>query len=200
MFSPILNADISAVVEPDPHDRRRDRISRDPNRRYHPSATAALALIFCGAVAADPAGAVGPVRPDVFEVTSPDFADNGLLSWTNAPPSTKSFAILMFDPDGAIGMGSIHWVVYGIAPSVSGLARGEGSKPSAKFVGGANDRNLATYFGPCPEPGDLPHHYVIQVYALDLAPGELPPGLTRDAFMQKIHGHAVAEASIIGRY
>ena len=87
----------------------------------------------------------------------------------------------------------------GIPPTETGLTRGEGSKPSDKIVGGANDRRLSTYFGPCPEPRDLPHHYVIQVYALDLATNALPAELTREAFMQKIDGHAVAEASIIGR-
>src|ERR1700687_793736 len=39
------------------------------------------------------------------------------LSWANPPADTKSFAILMTDPDGGNGLGSVHWVAYGIAPS-----------------------------------------------------------------------------------
>jgi Raf kinase inhibitor-like YbhB/YbcL family protein len=167
-----------------------------------------------------------PVRPDAFIVSSPDFTDDGefvqanagvgpsrrgpwqcggqnvspAISWTRPPASAKSFGVIMFDPDGSIGAGSIHWVAYGIAADASGLGSGEASKPSKSFVGGSNDRKLSTYFGPCPEPGDVPHHYIIQVFALDLPRDALPAGLSKDDFMQRIHGHAVAEASLVARY
>jgi phosphatidylethanolamine-binding protein (PEBP) family uncharacterized protein len=50
------------------------------------------------------------------------------LSWANPPAGTKSFALLMFDPEGRPPGGVSHWVAYGIAPTVAGFAEGEASK------------------------------------------------------------------------
>src|SRR3979490_2154893 len=47
------------------------------------------------------------------------------LSWTGVPDGTKSFAILMIDPEGRGGAGVHHWVAYGIPASVTRLAAGE---------------------------------------------------------------------------
>src|SRR5579862_5264760 len=55
------------------------------------------------------------------------------LSWTGAPEGTKSFILLMTDPEGRGGAGVNHWVAYGIAASVTGFAEGETSKPSDKY-------------------------------------------------------------------
>jgi Raf kinase inhibitor-like YbhB/YbcL family protein len=121
------------------------------------------------------------------------------LAWSGAPAGTPSFAVVMIDPDGGKGLGSVHWVAYGIDPSVTSLAEGEGGVPSQKCVGGNNGASMV-YRGPCPPAGDQPHHYVIGVYALDLAPNALQPGLTRDAFLEAIRGHNLAEASIVGRH
>ena len=121
------------------------------------------------------------------------------LAWSGAPAETRSFAVVMIDPDGGKGLGSVHWVAYGIDPSVTSFAEGEGSSASQKFVGGNNGASMV-YRGPCPPAGDPLHHYVIGVYALDLAPNALQPGLTRDAFLEAIRGHNLAEASIVGRY
>jgi Raf kinase inhibitor-like YbhB/YbcL family protein len=113
---------------------------------------------------------------------------------------TRSFALVMIDPDGGKGLGSVHWVAYGLEPSVTSLAEGEGGSPVKKMTGGTNTAGMTTYRGPCPPVGDQPHHYVIGIYALDLDPGALPPGLTRDALFEAIRGHSLAEASIVGRY
>ena len=58
------------------------------------------------------------------------------LSWTGVPDGTKSFALLMEDPEGRGGAGVHHWVAYGIPASVTSFAEGEVSKPSDKYVGG----------------------------------------------------------------
>src|SRR5437868_12714790 len=52
------------------------------------------------------------------------------LSWSGAPEGTKSFAILMEDPEGRGGAGVHHWVAYGISPTVTSFAEGELSKLS----------------------------------------------------------------------
>src|SRR5262245_25271498 len=71
------------------------------------------------------------------------------LAWSNAPAATKSFAILMFDPDGGNGRGSSHWVAYDIPTSKTSLAEGEASTPPKDWVGGKNNIGTNHYFGPC---------------------------------------------------
>ena len=122
------------------------------------------------------------------------------LHLTGYPPSARSFAVVTFDPDAGGGRGFVHWVAYGIPPSNATLAPGFGSQPSSAFTGGKNDAGTMLYFGPCPPVGDPPHHYVFTAYALDIAPGQLKPGLTRAAFLRAIAAHTLAQAAITGRY
>jgi Raf kinase inhibitor-like YbhB/YbcL family protein len=117
------------------------------------------------------------------------------LRLSGAPEGVQSFAIVTFDIDAGAGRGFVHWVAYGIAPATRTLAPGFGSQPSPAFTGGRNDAGTLLYFGPCPPPGP-PHHYVFTVYALDLAPARLPPGLTRAAFLHAIAKHRLAQAQI----
>jgi Raf kinase inhibitor-like YbhB/YbcL family protein len=169
-------------------------------------------------------GAQAVDHPDLFELTSPDFPDNGLLSeanagtgtslrgpwacggqnvspalsWTRAPAETQSFAVIMDDPDAASGRGGNHWITYDIPASAKGVARGDANQPG-KFVSG-NSGNGAAYHGACAEPGAKAHHFIFFVYALDIASGKLKPGLTKAEFVQEIKGHNIAEASLMGRY
>jgi Raf kinase inhibitor-like YbhB/YbcL family protein len=164
-------------------------------------------------------------HPDLFEVTSPDFADNGMLGesfasrgtslrgpwscggenispalvWSHPPADTRSFAVVMDDPDAAMGRGGNHWLMYDIPATLNGVARGDADRPG-KFVGGDSGRDKLAYHGACAEPGAKAHHFIFMVYALDLPPGTLKPGLTRAEFMQQIRGHSLAEASIVARY
>jgi Raf kinase inhibitor-like YbhB/YbcL family protein len=160
-------------------------------------------------------------HPDLFELTSPDFADNGMLSeanagmgtslrgpwacggqnispalsWSHAPAATQSFAVLMDDPDAASGRGGNHWITYDIPASAAGVARGE----AGKFVSG-DSGNGAAYHGACAEPGAKAHHFIFMVYALDIAPGKLKPGLAKVELVREMQGHNLAEASLMGRY
>jgi Raf kinase inhibitor-like YbhB/YbcL family protein len=169
-------------------------------------------------------GARAVDHPDLFELASPDFPDNGLLSeanagigtslrgpwacggqnispalsWTHAPAETQSFAVIMDDPDAASGRGGNHWITYDIPASAKGVARGDANQPG-KFVSG-NSGNGAAYHGACAEPGAKAHHFIFFVYALDIAPGKLKPGLTKAELVQEIKGHNIAEASLMGRY
>lgn len=122
------------------------------------------------------------------------------LAWSNPPAATKSFAIVMFDADGGRGAGSNHWVAYDIPATKASLAEGEASAPPKSWVGGKNTRGINYYFGPCGPAADSPHHYVITLIATDIAPGQLPPGLTREELLQKLRGHALAPATIVGKY
>ncbi len=122
------------------------------------------------------------------------------LAWSGAPKTTASYALTIWDQDGQKGQGVSHWVAYGIAPTVTSLPTGFGSAPSPAFVGGLNTRNAPLYTGACPPVGDAPHHYLITLYALDLAPTALAPGLTREAFFPAIKGHVLGVTSFVGTY
>jgi Raf kinase inhibitor-like YbhB/YbcL family protein len=106
--------------------------------------------------------------------------------WSNVPDGTKSFVLLMIDPEGRGGAGVNHWVAYGIPVSVTGFAEGEVSKQIDKYVGGKSTQGVAFYSGPCPPPNQVAHHYTFDLIATDLAPTELPPGLTREEVTAKL--------------
>lgn len=177
----------------------------------------ALTIVFAtSAAAADP-----------FTVTSTTFKDGQLmprkvannsannpncvgenvspqLSWTGAPEGTKSFAILMEDPEGRGGAGVHHWVAYGIPATVTSFAEGEVSKASDKYVGGKSTQGVGNYSGPCTPPGS-PHHYTFVVIATDFDVKELPPGLTREEFLAKLvpaggMSHAKGATGLIGLF
>jgi Raf kinase inhibitor-like YbhB/YbcL family protein len=122
------------------------------------------------------------------------------LSWSHAPEKTRSFAIVIYDPEGGRGIGSNHWVAYGIPASKTSFAEGEASASPKDHVGGKNNVGTDYYFGPCGPPGDSPHHYIFTLIATDLTPDALPPGLTREELLQKLRGHALVPASIVGKY
>jgi Raf kinase inhibitor-like YbhB/YbcL family protein len=141
-----------------------------------------------------------PTNPNcVGENVSPQ------LSWSNPPEGTRSFAILMEDPEGRGGAGVHHWVAYGIPPKVTSFAEGEVSKPSDKYVGGRSTQGVGNYSGPCTPPGS-PHHYTFILIATDLDPKELLPGLTREEFLAKLvpappaASHAKGTTGLVGLF
>jgi hypothetical protein len=121
------------------------------------------------------------------------------LTISNPPEGTKSFALLMFDPEGRPPGGVSHFVAYGIPPSVASFAQGEMSKPSDKFVGGESTMKVGTYSGPC-TPAGAPHHYTFILIATDLEPAALKPGLTRDEVIKALDGHAKVATGLIGTF
>jgi Raf kinase inhibitor-like YbhB/YbcL family protein len=174
----------------------------------------AAVAIFLSAMVA---GSTARASAAGFSVHSISIADNGsfsakyasdrcggqnvspALSWSDAPAGTKSFAVVMFDVDGQRGLGSVHWVAYAIGHSTASLAEGLGSGGSG-LVGGTLSPGNVSYRGPCPPVGDAPHHYVLSVYALDLARNAYAGGMTRDELFAAIKGHILAESSVIATY
>ncbi len=73
-------------------------------------------------------------------------------AWTSPPAGTMSFAVLMIDPDGRRGIGSVHWVAYGIPAGRTGLKEGAGGTPTADITLGKNSRGMMGYTGPCGPP------------------------------------------------
>ena len=124
------------------------------------------------------------------------------LAWRHPPAGTRSFALLMFDPD-APGGGWWHWAVFDIPATVTSLRAGAGNPAGhllpAGAVQGRNDFGSPGYGGPCPPPGS-PHHYRLTLYALRLA----KLGLGTDAGPAQIDARArasaLAEAQVVGLY
>ncbi len=128
------------------------------------------------------------------------------LHWSNVPAGTKSFALLITDPDAHNGAGVMQTVLYGIPTSITGLAEGALSKPSDDFVGGKNQAGAETWSGPCTPPNTAPHHYTFIFIATTFEPKELPPGLTHDQVVEKIVPggkapvNAKASAGLVGLF
>ena len=121
------------------------------------------------------------------------------LKWEGYPPETKSFALIVEDPD-APGGTFTHWIIYNIPAEVNKLE--EGIEPAEKLPSGAmqgiNDFRKIGYGGPCPPPGK-PHRYVFKLYALD-SPLDLKPAASKDALLEAMKGHILAEATLMGIY
>jgi Raf kinase inhibitor-like YbhB/YbcL family protein len=116
------------------------------------------------------------------------------LEWTGVPGGTAAFAVFMHDPDAPLVYGFTHWVTYGIAGDVTGLAEGKGGP-----ITGINSFGKPGYIGPAPPPGHGVHHYYFWVYALDEGL-ELPPGLDRRALHSQIENHVIEQARLIATY
>ena len=126
------------------------------------------------------------------------------LAWSGAPADTKSFALMVHDPDAPTGSGWWHWVVYNIPASATSLAAGAGDGSRhllpAGAVQGNTDFGSAGYGGPCPPPGDKPHRYITTVYALKVDKLDLPaePSGALVGFM--IHANQLGSARLVATY
>ncbi len=118
------------------------------------------------------------------------------LDWANVPSGTASIALVCVDS----AVQFVHWTIYNIPPSATGLAEGVPAVGSLEdgSLQGPNDYGEVGYGGPCPPPGDT-HEYVFTVYALD-AMLELPAGATADSVIQAAEGHTLAQAQVRGSY
>ena len=124
------------------------------------------------------------------------------LAWSGTPAGTKSFALIVDDPDApdpaAPRMTWVHWVLYDIPATAAALA--EGVAPSALPAGtreGVNDWGRTGYGGPCPPIGR--HRYVHKLYALDLVLPVLQPA-TKAALEKAMQGHILAVGELVGYY
>jgi Raf kinase inhibitor-like YbhB/YbcL family protein len=148
-----------------------------------------------------------------FTLTSPAFANEmtipteytadgaGLsppLIWDVVPEGTKSFALIVYDPDAPHGEVN-HWVAYDLPGHLTGLDAGA-DIPAAGGLVGANTKGEQAWIPPAPPHGDAPHRYVFQVMALDRASLGLPPGATRDRVEDTAAPYTLSIASMLGYF
>jgi Raf kinase inhibitor-like YbhB/YbcL family protein len=125
------------------------------------------------------------------------------LFWSDPPAGTKSFAIMVHDPDAPTGSGFWHWVVYNIpADAVSIPAEAGDVKKKGMPVGtvqGRTDFGTFGYGGPCPPPGKL-HHYHFRIFALKVPKLEVPADATAALIGFNVQANKLGEADLVGLY
>ncbi len=125
------------------------------------------------------------------------------LSWENAPPDTKSFAVTVYDPDAPTGSGWWHWLVYDIPAAAKELPQGAGSGKAALPEGarqGRTDFGTRGFGGACPPPGDKPHRYVFTVYALKVDKLDVPEDASAAMIGFNAKANALASATFTATY
>ena len=176
-------------------------------------ALALIALASCGATkdAGSNAGmaTMNSSAPATLTLTSDAFQDgqpipkqyscdgtnaSPALHWSDPPASTKSFALVIDDPDAPKGTFR-HWGVYDIPPSARGIGGGQHVGTEVN-----NDGGKPGYTGPCPPAGNGVHHYHFKLFALDTDKLGLAPDAKVSDVESAASAHAIAQGELIGTY
>ncbi len=127
------------------------------------------------------------------------------LSWKNAPKGTRSFALLVHDPDAPTGgAGWWHWVVANLPVDASQLERGAGTADGNKLPASAIQVNTdfggPGWGGPCPPAGDKPHRYNFTLHALKVDKLDIPANATASLAGFMIQSHSIGKTTLTGLY
>ena len=148
-----------------------------------------------------------------FTITSPAFTEGGnippkftcdagqtspspALAWKEAPAGTKSFVLIMDDPDVPMPGGFTHWVLADIPGSATGLP--EGFTVGSLGVSANSGFGRPGYGGPCPPTGA--HHYHFKLSALDVNTIGVAQGARRADVEKAMAGHVLATTETVGLY
>jgi Raf kinase inhibitor-like YbhB/YbcL family protein len=113
------------------------------------------------------------------------------VSWQGVPAGTKSFVLILDDPD-APGGTFTHWSLYNIPPSVTSVT----SSLVSGAISGSNSGGGSGYYPPCPPSGV--HRYIYHLYALDSTIA--PSGPDASSIRNAMNGHTLATATLQGTY
>lgn len=117
------------------------------------------------------------------------------LSWHDEPKSTKSFVLIVDDPDAPVGNWD-HWLLFNIPETTHEMSENLSSLPNGALQG-KNSWGKSAYGGPCPPDGE--HRYFFKLYALDTLLS-LSAGATKSQIESGMKGHILADAKLMGRY
>ena len=115
------------------------------------------------------------------------------LEWTDPPEGTRSFALLVEDPDAPRGTWT-HWMLWDIPSAARTLAQG-----SREGTAGINDFGRPGYGGPCPPPGKA-HRYYFRLYAITVERLGLAPEAGRAEFDRALTGIVAGTAFCMGKF
>jgi Raf kinase inhibitor-like YbhB/YbcL family protein len=117
------------------------------------------------------------------------------------PTGTKSFALLLHDPDAPMSGGFYHWVLFDAPASTKSFS--PSLAPADKLpdgsIQGTNDFDERGYGGPCPPPGNA-HHYRLTVYALDVSSLGLDSNARGSDVSRALKGHVLAAGTVTSTY
>jgi Raf kinase inhibitor-like YbhB/YbcL family protein len=127
------------------------------------------------------------------------------LSWRGLPAGTRQLAVVCEDHGAGNPPPWVHWIVYNIPASATGLPQGipfDAADPMPVGLEGvrqgSNGWGLAMYRGPAPPAGTV-HEYVFTVIALDREL-DLPAGLTRAELLEAIDDHVLGRGTLVATY
>lgn len=124
------------------------------------------------------------------------------LSWTPVA-GARSYAILVEDPDAAVGQPFVHWVAWNISPQTTKVDIGIPTMPQIVdrelMRQGRNTRGSIGYYGPKPPVGERPHRYHFQIFALDQMLNILP-GSDRESLLAAMKGRVIGKGELVGLY
>lgn len=113
------------------------------------------------------------------------------LAWGDPPEGTRSFVLIVDDPDAPSGTFR-HWGAYDIPASAR--------SPGGDFPQAMNDFGKPGYGGPCPPKGHGPHHYRFKLMALDVDKLELGSSPKIADVEAQADRHVVGRAALMGTY
>ncbi len=124
------------------------------------------------------------------------------LAWQGVPDRAKALVLIVDDPDApdpkAPRMTWVHWVLFNLPPSCTGLAEGvAAANLPAGTRQGLNDWKRAGYGGPCPPIGE--HRYFFKLYAVDRPLPDMVHATKADV-EKAMEGHVVEQAVLMGTY
>ena len=126
------------------------------------------------------------------------------LKWTPGPKGTKSYAVMVYDPDAPTGSGWWHWIVYNIPGDVTELPDGTGDA-SGKFlpegaVHGRSDFGTFDFGGACPPEGDKDHRYIFTVFALKTQKIDVPADASAALIGFMVNANTITKARFTAKY
>ena len=133
--------------------------------------------------------------PDQFTCEGDDVSPS--LAWSGEPEGTKSFALIMDDPDAPSGTWN-HWLLWDIPSGVHLIP--QPYRAVRPVHSGTNDFGKTGYGGPCPPKRHGAHRYFFRLYALDTPALGVPEGADRKMLEQAIESHKLGAAEYVGRF
>lgn len=127
------------------------------------------------------------------------------LAWSGLPDETQEIMVICDDPDAPTEEPWVHWIIYKIPATETGLPEGVARDLKLKTPAGAlQGRNSwpkdnIGYKGPMPPRGSGAHHYHFKLYALD---GHMvvEPGADKTKLLEELRGNVIAEGELMGTY
>jgi Raf kinase inhibitor-like YbhB/YbcL family protein len=125
------------------------------------------------------------------------------LAWANVPEGTRSFALIVVDPDipspSTQWIEFVHWIVYDLPGKSRALPAQLSSEAISQSgaVAGRNGYGAREYVSPCPVSGT--HRYLYRLYALDVE-SLLPENEGKRGVLDAIQGHVLAYGELWGTY